>query len=104
MLIGGLAQRATAAHSTLVVEDRNAFEIHKDGSITKNIEVTGQRLEEEGNTWFEMQHNVAIEPIMTLSTNAVFTLMRRVLISEAKIVYAGLVTTSFHKVSPSPVG
>lgn len=53
-----LAQRATAAHSTLVVEDRNAFEIHKDGSITKkNIEVTGQRLEEEGNTWLEMQHN-----------------------------------------------
>ena len=53
-----LAQRATAAHSTLVVEDKNSFEIHEDGTIgAKGVSVTAERLEADGNTWIDMSHD-----------------------------------------------
>ena len=53
-----LAQRATAAHSTLVVEDRNSFEIHEDRTIgAKGANVTAERLEGDGNTWIDMSHD-----------------------------------------------
>ena len=53
-----LAQRATAAHSTLVVEDRNSAEIREDGTIGANgINVTSERLEADGNTWIDMSHD-----------------------------------------------
>ncbi|MEE2997905.1 MAG: heparinase II/III family protein [Pseudomonadota bacterium] len=52
------AQRATAAHSTLVVEDRNSAEIHGDGTIdAKGISVTRERLEGGSNTWIDMSHD-----------------------------------------------
>jgi len=53
-----LAQRATAAHSTLVVEDRNSAEVREDGTIGANgIAVTTERLEADGNTWIDMSHD-----------------------------------------------
>lgn len=53
-----LAQKSTAAHSTLVVEDRNSFEInsYKLRSARKTGVTTG-RLEADGNTWIEMSHD-----------------------------------------------
>ena len=53
-----LAQRATAAHSTLIVEDRNSTEVREDGTIGANgIAVTTERLEADGNTWIDMSHD-----------------------------------------------
>jgi uncharacterized heparinase superfamily protein len=53
-----LAQRSTAAHSTMVVDDRNSAEIRDDGSIgARPITVTAERLEADGNTWFDLSHN-----------------------------------------------
>ena len=53
-----LAQRATAAHSTLVVEDRNSAEIREDGTIgATGVTVTSERLEADGNTWIDMSHD-----------------------------------------------
>tara|TARA_B100000676_G_C18082877_1_gene852571 strand:+ start:146 stop:1789 length:1644 start_codon:yes stop_codon:yes gene_type:complete len=53
-----IAQRATAAHSTLVVEDRNSAEILGDGRIdARGISVKTERLEDGGNTWINMSHN-----------------------------------------------
>ena len=53
-----LAQRATAAHSTLVVDDRNSFEIREDGTIGgQGANVVAERLEADGNTWIDMSHD-----------------------------------------------
>ena len=53
-----LAQRSTAAHSTMVVDDRNSAEIREDGSIgARPITVTSERLEADGNTWFDLSHD-----------------------------------------------
>jgi len=53
-----LAQRSTAAHSTMVVDDRNSAEIREDGSIgARPITVTSDRLEADGNTWFDLSHD-----------------------------------------------
>jgi uncharacterized heparinase superfamily protein len=50
-----LAQRATAAHSTLVVEDRNSTEIRPDGTMGKTVaDVWCERLEADGNTWLDI--------------------------------------------------
>ena len=53
-----IAQRATAAHSTLVVEDRNSAEIREDGTIGANgMTVTSERMEADDNTWIDMSHD-----------------------------------------------
>ena len=52
------ACRATAAHSTLGVDDRNSVEIRADGSlgrVPKAIDV--DRDEQEGATWLAMSHD-----------------------------------------------
>ncbi|MEC7491084.1 MAG: heparinase II/III family protein [Pseudomonadota bacterium] len=53
-----LAQRATAAHSTLIVDHRNSTEISPDGSVgvTPAI-VTCERREQDGNTWLDLTHD-----------------------------------------------
>lgn len=53
-----LAQRLTAAHSTMIVDDRNSTELRADGSIAacpKNV--TAERLEADGNTWLDLSHD-----------------------------------------------
>ena len=45
-----LAQRSTAAHSTMIVDDRNSTEIRSDGTIGERpAHVTAERLEADGN-------------------------------------------------------
>jgi uncharacterized heparinase superfamily protein len=53
-----VALRATAAHSTLVIDDRNAAEIGADGSCggrPKRVNVT--RHEEDGRVWIDAEHD-----------------------------------------------
>lgn len=53
-----LAQRSTAAHSTMIVEDRNSTEIRDDGTIGERpSNVSAQRLEADGNTWLDLSHD-----------------------------------------------
>ena len=53
-----LAQRATAAHSTLVVGDRNSAEIRDDGTVGRTpAAVRAERLESDGNTWIDASHD-----------------------------------------------
>jgi uncharacterized heparinase superfamily protein len=53
-----LAQRSTAAHSTMIVDDRNSTELREDGSIGARPEnVTAERLEADGNTWLDLSHD-----------------------------------------------
>jgi uncharacterized heparinase superfamily protein len=52
------AQRATAAHSTLVVNDTNACVFAADTGLVRGpVNVTCRRDESEGNTWLEMSHD-----------------------------------------------
>jgi uncharacterized heparinase superfamily protein len=48
---------ATAAHSTLTVEDTNACDIDKDGSIAGHVQASTHRFEQNGNHYLEMAHN-----------------------------------------------
>jgi uncharacterized heparinase superfamily protein len=53
-----MACRATAAHSTLSVDDRNSVEIRDDGSlgrVPKTIDV--ERDEQDGATWLSLSHD-----------------------------------------------
>lgn len=60
-----LAQRATAAHSTLVVDDVNAVEILADGSLGHGpTEVHGDRQEQDGNMWVEASHDGYADRLM----------------------------------------
>ncbi|MEE2721237.1 MAG: heparinase II/III family protein [Pseudomonadota bacterium] len=53
-----LAQRATAAHSTLVAEDRNSTEIRPDGTMGKMVaDVWCERVEADGNTWLDVRQD-----------------------------------------------
>ena len=53
-----LAQRATAAHSTLVVEDRNSTEVRPDGTMGKTVaDAWCEQLEADGNTWLDISHD-----------------------------------------------
>lgn len=50
--------RATAAHSTLVVDDRNAAEIAADGTVgPRPSKVTSSRTEDHGNCLIEAEHD-----------------------------------------------
>ena len=52
------AQRATAAHSTLVLEDRNSCGVRKDGSISaQGLTVTAERHTDDGSILIDMSHN-----------------------------------------------
>jgi len=52
------AQRATAAHSTLVINDTNACVFAADTGLVRGpVDVTCRRDESEGNTWLEMSHD-----------------------------------------------
>lgn len=52
------AQRSTAAHSTMIVDDRNSTELKDDGAIGERPEnVTADRLEADGNTWLDLSHD-----------------------------------------------
>ncbi len=52
------AQRATAAHSTLVVDDTNSSEVLVDGSLGQHPEaVVCRRNEADGNVWIEVSHD-----------------------------------------------
>jgi uncharacterized heparinase superfamily protein len=52
------AQRLTAAHSTLVVEDTNSSEIMPDGSLGNGPTVVlCRRQEVDGNLWLELSHD-----------------------------------------------
>jgi len=52
------ALRATAAHSTLVVDNKNSSELHDDGSLgTGPTHVECQRKESDGATWLDTGHN-----------------------------------------------
>jgi uncharacterized heparinase superfamily protein len=53
-----VAQRATAAHSTLVVNDTNACVFATDTGLVRGpVDVTCRRDESAGNTWLEMSHD-----------------------------------------------
>ncbi|MGH6931291.1 MAG: heparinase II/III family protein [Dongiaceae bacterium] len=52
------AQRSTAAHSTLVVDDTNSMAFADDGGVVRGPhEVTCRRQDSDGNTWLEMSHD-----------------------------------------------
>jgi uncharacterized heparinase superfamily protein len=52
------AYRATAAHSTLVVNDTNSSKISPDGALTRRPETVACRREEaEGSHWIDMSHD-----------------------------------------------
>lgn len=52
------AQRATAAHSTVTVDDLNSSEIGRDGIAGRGPEeILVERHEEDGNTWIEAEHD-----------------------------------------------
>ena len=52
------AYRATAAHSTLVVNDTNSSKISPDGALTRRPETVACRREEaEGSHWLDMSHD-----------------------------------------------
>ena len=52
------AARATAAHSTVGIDDRNAVELRKDGSLGRAPRhVTVERLEQDGAVLLEMSHD-----------------------------------------------
>jgi len=52
------AQRLTAAHSTLVVEDTNSSEIMPDGALGHGPTVVlCRRQEVDGNLWLELSHD-----------------------------------------------
>ena len=60
-----LAQRSTAAHSTLVVDDVNSAEILADGSLGHGpSDVHGERQEQDGNMWVEASHDGYAERLM----------------------------------------
>lgn len=53
-----LAQRSTAAHSTLIVENKNSSEILATGLASGPLaEVICKRKEADGNTWLEISHD-----------------------------------------------
>ncbi len=53
-----LAQRATAAHSTLIVGDKNSSEILPSGAVGEPLAlVTCERQETDGSTWLATSHN-----------------------------------------------
>jgi uncharacterized heparinase superfamily protein len=57
------ALRATAAHSTLTVNDTNSCELFDDGSIgTGPTRIESQREDQEGATWLEASHDGYREP------------------------------------------
>lgn len=52
------AQRATAAHSTVTVDDTNAFETVPDGApAARRVATACTRNEDDGNTWLEARHD-----------------------------------------------
>jgi uncharacterized heparinase superfamily protein len=52
------AQRSTAAHSTLVIDDTNSMAFADDGGVVRGPQtVTCRRQESDGNTWLEMSHD-----------------------------------------------
>ena len=53
-----LAQRSTAAHSTMTVDDRNSTILRDDGSVGDRPEnVVAERHEADGNTWLDLSHD-----------------------------------------------
>jgi len=48
---------ATAAHSTLTVEDTNACEVMASGNVMATARVSSQRYEQDGNHYVEMSHD-----------------------------------------------
>lgn len=51
-------QRATAAHSTLVVDDTNSAELYADGTVGRRPEqTTAQRDDSDGNSWLTAEHD-----------------------------------------------
>ncbi|MDA0661725.1 MAG: heparinase II/III family protein [Proteobacteria bacterium] len=57
------AARATAAHSTLAIEDMNSSEIRANGSLGRRPEhVTVEREQTDGNVWLSMSHDGYAEP------------------------------------------
>ncbi|MFQ5957741.1 MAG: heparinase II/III family protein [Alphaproteobacteria bacterium] len=51
------AQRATAAHSTVTVDDTNAVEIDAGGAVARPPRVTCARHEDGGNVWLDATHD-----------------------------------------------
>ncbi len=51
------AQRASAAHSTVTVDDINSVAIDADGAVARPPHVTCSRHEDEGNVWLEATHD-----------------------------------------------
>ncbi len=52
------ALRASAAHSTLVIDDTNTSEIRSDGSLGRHVTAVRQeRWEAEGSVWLEAEHD-----------------------------------------------
>lgn len=48
---------ATAAHSTLTVDDTNACSVDADGGVIGDVQTSAQRFEENGTQVIEMAHN-----------------------------------------------
>jgi len=61
----GLARalRATAAHSTLTIDDTNSVEILGDGRLGRRPSaVAGKRCDEHGESWLQMSHDGYLAP------------------------------------------
>jgi uncharacterized heparinase superfamily protein len=57
------AQRATAAHSTLTVEDANSSDILLGNVVGRRpAKVTAERRESDGNVWIEASHDGYVNP------------------------------------------
>lgn len=57
------ALRATAAHSTLTVDDTNSAELHDDGRLGEGPgEVFVEREDQDGATWIDARHDGYIAP------------------------------------------
>ncbi len=67
------AQRSTAAHSTLGIEDTNADEIGKDGRIgRRRASTVVERNEADGAVWVEMSHDGYAKPFGVTHTRRLY--------------------------------
>ncbi|MCH2393377.1 heparinase II/III domain-containing protein [Oceanibaculum sp.] len=67
------AQRATAAHSTLIVGDVNSAEILEDGTLARGPEhVTAQRQEQDGDQLIDASHDGYAERLMLTHQRRLF--------------------------------
>lgn len=67
------ALAATAAHNTLVVDDKNAVQLHKDGGVvSRDIHVESKRFEENGEVLIDANHDAYKESFGLIHHRSVY--------------------------------